>query len=274
MRSARTVPTLDPVDVGDHVCWLVDANEDFAGTARAFLADGKLFGDKVLIVGTTGITDRPRTLPEPGAGNRNRAWEPEAVLGVAPEAMLGVVRREADAASRQGFRALRVLARMDQVWPAGASPAQVARHELGLDALVAAGGALVVCAYHRSGFARASLAQTVGVHPHQLGMGPVMPDFRMFSAGTDCWSVSGVVDGDGATAFRTAVSELLALSAVVRLRCEGLELMDAAGMRALLDATAPYPDRRVVLEGTNATVRRCWALLGYDGLQSTVEFAP
>jgi len=112
------------------------------------------------------------------------------------------------------------------------------------------------------------------VHPHQLGMRPVVPDFRMFSAGTDCWSVSGVVDTDGAAAFRTAVGELLTRSALVRLRCEGLELMDVAGTRALVDAAAAHRDRRLVLEGANATVRRYWALLGYDGPRGAVEFAP
>ena len=271
MRSTRTVPTLDPVEVGDHVCWLVDTDDEFDGSARAFLADSALFGDKVLVVGAAGARwpdcgTSPRTVLDPGAERARGAWDPEAVLGA--------VRREADTASREGFRALRVLARMDQLWPGGASPAEVARHELGLDALVAAGGALVVCAYHRRGFARATLEQSVGVHPHQAGMRPTMPDFRVFSAGTDCWSVSGVVDTDGAAAFHTAVSELLSRSAVVRLRCEGLELMDATGMRALVDAAAAFPDGRVLLEGANETVRRCWTLLGYHAPRTRVELAP
>ncbi|MBC3839280.1 STAS domain-containing protein [Streptacidiphilus sp. 4-A2] len=272
MRSARTLPTLDPVEVGDHVCWLVDQGDDFTGTARAFLSDGALFGDKVLVVGSPGSRwlrhgSAQGLVVDPGAGGgAGSCWDAEAILGV--------VRREADTASREGFRALRVLARMDRLWPDGASPAQVARHELGLDALVAEGGALVVCAYHRHSFPRASVEQSVGVHPHTVGMRPVMPDFRMFSAGRDCWSVSGVVDSDGAASFRTAVSGLLSGSATVRLRCEGLELMDAAGMQALAEAAAAFPGRTVVVEGANETVRRCWALLGYDAAQIPVELAP
>ncbi|QMU70537.1 MEDS domain-containing protein [Streptacidiphilus sp. P02-A3a] len=272
MRSARTLPTLDPVEVGDHVCWLVDPGDDFTGTARAFLSDGALYGDKVLVVGARGPRRQrreaaPELLVDPHAEDTwPDSWDAEA--------MLGVVRREADTANREGFRALRVLARMDQVWPDGASPAEVARHELGLDALVAEGRALVVCAYHRQSFRRASVEQSVGVHPHTVGMRPVMPDFRMFSAESDCWSVSGVVDSDGAATFRTAVSGLLSRSATVRLRCEGLELMDAAGMQALAEAAAAFPDRKVIVEGANETVRRCWALLGYDAPQIPVELAP
>lgn len=272
MRSARTVPTLDPVDVGDHVCWLVDPGDDFTGTARAFLADGALFGDKVLVVGSP-----PTRWLQPGTAP-GLVLDPSAERAdggcLDPDAVLGVVRREADTASRQGFRALRVLARMDLLWPEGASPAEVAHHELGLDAIAAAGRALVVCAYHRSSFSGATLEQTIGVHPHHLGMRQVMPDFRMFSTEPDCWSVSGVVDTDGAATFRTAVSELLSQSATVRLRCEELDLMDAAGLRALAEAAAAHPGRRVVVEGANDTVRRCWALLGYDAPQIQVELTP
>jgi len=271
VRSVRTLPTLDPVEVGDHVCWLVDPGDDFTGTARAFLSDGALLGDKVLVVDSPGTrwlrhgTARGLVV-DIDTERTDGSWDAEA--------MLGVVRREADTANREGFRALRVLARMDRLWPDGATPAEVARHEMGLDALVAEGGALVLCAYHRRSFPRASLEQSVGVHPHTVGMRPVMPDFRMFSAEPNCWSVSGVVDSDGAAAFRTAVSGLLSQSTTVRLRCEDLELMDAAGMQALAEAAAAFPGRTVVVEGANETVRRCWTLLGYDAPQIPVELAP
>ncbi len=86
----------------------------------------------------------------------------------------------------------------------------------------------------------------------------------MFGSGTDCWSVTGVVDADGAAAFRTAVSGLLSRTATLRLRCEDLELMDASGMEALVAAACALPGRRVLVENANPTVRRCWELLGFD----------
>ncbi|WP_033214972.1 MEDS domain-containing protein [Kitasatospora phosalacinea] len=272
MRNSRAVPTLDPVEVGDHVCWLVGPDDDFTTTARAFAADGALFGDKVLLIGA------PDTRWSLGGAPQGLVLDPvaERVGGAAwdPAAMLETVRREADAASRQGFRALRVLARMDRVWPGGASPREIAQHELGLDGLLLAGSAVVVCAYHHVGFHPTALEQAVGVHPHQLGTHAEMPDFRMYSAGTDSWSVSGVVDFEGAGAFRTALDELVARCATVRLRCEDLELMDAAGMRALVDAARESPGRRIVIENADETFRRCWSLLGYDVPQIPVELAP
>ncbi|MHA6763987.1 MEDS domain-containing protein [Streptacidiphilus sp. PAMC 29251] len=272
MRGTRELPTLDLVDTGDHVCWLVDQGEDFMSLARGFLADGALFGDKVLVLGSaeTRWLDRGTAQglyldPETERGTR-AGWGTQAVLAA--------VRREADAAGREGFRALRVLAHADRIWPTGASPRSVARYELDLDALVADTGTLVVCAYHRASFSQATLEVALGVHPHQAGRRSPMPDFRMFSVGTDCWSVSGVVDTDGAAAFRTAVSHLMARSATVRLRCHDLQLMDAAAMEALAHCARALPGRRIVLEGANPTVRRCWTLLGFDTAQVPVELAP
>jgi anti-anti-sigma regulatory factor len=278
VRTARSFPSLDPVDVGDHVCWLVDTDEDFTLCASAFVADGALFGDKVLVVGPAGRGwSRPGRPPgtadglvvmDPGAG-RGRAdpWDPDAVLGM--------VRREADTASREGFRALRVLAQMDRLWPAGVVPGQLTGHELGLDALVALGGAIVVCAYRRDRFPADALREAEGVHPQHLGIrGAAGSGFRIFCTGTDSWSVSGVVDAHGALAFRTAVGQLLARSAVLRLHCGGLELMDVAGMGALAEAARARTGRRVVLHGADETLRRCWDLLGYNAPEIPVEMAP
>lgn len=262
MRRARSIATLGAVEVGDHVCWPAPPDEDFDAAAGAFIADAALFDDKVLILGPAGAVGtahaaRPGVIVvDPGEGPAG--WDPGAI---AP-----LVGREARAAGGQGFRALRVLARMEYVWP-GAAPAsdEVARHELGLDAVIAGGPALMVCSYRTDHFGPEVLHLARGVHPQHLGTSrPVAPNFRMFSQGPDCWSVSGVVDSEGAEAFGVAVRQLAAQSPVLRLRCEDMELIDAAGMRALATAAAEDPARRVVMSGAGATVRRAWALLGLD----------
>jgi ABC-type transporter Mla MlaB component len=259
------LPTLDPVEVGDHVCWLVGPGDDFSGTARAFTADGALVGDKVLILGAVEASGSPDPSAKSARSDTSGASSTSGPI-------LGRVRREAETASREGFRALRVLARMDQFSADRAGPDAAARHELTLDALVALGGTIVVCAYHRTGFGAAILDQVASVHPHHLGTGSVGPAFRLFSTGrTDSWSVSGLVDSEGATAFGTAMRELLSTCGTVRLDCENLEWMDAAGMTALAQSARCFPGRQVVLSRTNETVRRVWGLLGYDSPLVPVE---
>ena len=272
MRIAREVATLDSVGVGDHVCWLVAPGDDYHGTVRSYLAGGERAGDKMLVVGTPQSRWLEQYLPQgllvdPAVERAGgRPWDAGALLGL--------VRREARTAGRQGFRALRVLAQMDRMWPGGVSARELARHELGLDALVASGAAIVVCSYQREAFSAGALEQAAGVHPHHAGRRLQMPDFRMFSVSTDCWSVSGVVDLDGAAAFGTAVRELLASTSVLSLHCQDLQLMDAAAMRALAEAALSIEGRKVLVKGANRTVRRNWSLAGYDAPQIPVELVP
>lgn len=275
MRRARSIPTLDAVEVGDHVCWLAPSEAEFDAIAGAFVADAALYDDKVLILGPAGPlgavpagrTHRPNLVVMESDGNR-AGWDPTA-LG-------SLIGHEARVADGQGFRALRVLARMEYLWP-GSAPAvdHVAKHELGLDAAIAGGRALMVCSYRADHFHPAVLHQAGSVHPQHLGTsGPVAPNFRMFSQGPDCWSVSGVVDSEGADAFGVAVDELASRSPILRLRCDEVELIDAAGMRALARAAAGRPGHRVVVSGAGATVRRAWTLLGLDVACPQVEIEP
>jgi anti-anti-sigma factor len=105
-----------------------------------------------------------------------------------------------------------------------------------------------------------------------VGTGAVGPAFRLFSAGSaDCWSVSGLVDTEGAAVFGNALRELLSRCGTVRLDCEKLEWMDAAGMTALARSARDFPGRQVILNGVNETVRRVWGLLGYDSPLVPVE---
>jgi hypothetical protein len=51
VRATRTLAALDEIGAGDHVCQLLDPADDVIECSRAFVADGALFGDKVVIVG-------------------------------------------------------------------------------------------------------------------------------------------------------------------------------------------------------------------------------
>ncbi|WP_051813375.1 MEDS domain-containing protein [Kitasatospora sp. MBT63] len=242
--------TLDPVDVGDHVCWMVDPGEDTTGPTRAFVADGELFGDMVLLLGES---DGERRGPA--------SWE----------SLFNEVSRGTERADREGFRTLRVLADLSGLPADDTRPEIVARHELRLDALAADRGTILVCVYARAALTPEAIDQAVGVHPHHLGAGPVAPSFRLFSSAGDRWSVSGVVDTEGAASFRTALGELVARVPVLHLDCAGLEFMDSTGLTALAQVARGRQDRRIELRHANETLRRSWSLLGFEHPEIPVE---
>ncbi|MEU3553278.1 MEDS domain-containing protein [Streptomyces fragilis] len=261
MRAPRTLTTLDEVDTGDHVCQVLDRTEDVIDRSRAFVADGALHGDKVLIVGP-GLQPR-------GSEFAQLVLDP-ARLDVS---LLAAVRREAANAGREGFRSLRVLHHVRPASPA--KPAgDLLRSELELEEFAADTGALVVCAYSGADWDPSTLDQIACVHPHHLGSRPASTAFRVYRAGRKGWAVDGIVDSDGALLFGTVLCTLLAHAATVRLRCHALEFFDAAGMRALADAARHLPERKVILEGANETVRLAWKLSGFAVPDIPVVMAP
>ncbi|MFE5207205.1 MEDS domain-containing protein [Streptomyces sp. NPDC056600] len=260
MRAPRALTTLDEVDTGDHVCQVLDRTEDVIDRSRAFVADGALHGDKVLIVGPhlQGGSEFAQLVLDP------------ARLDVS---LLAAVRREAVTAGREGFRSLRVLRHVRPAFPT--EPAdELLRSELELEEFAADTGAMVVCAYSGAGWDPSTLDQIACVHPHHLGSRPASTAFRVYRAGRKGWAVEGIVDSDGSLLFGTVLCTLLARAATVRLLCHTLEFFDAAGMSALADAARHLPDRKVVLEGANETVRLAWKLSGFAVPDIPVVMAP
>lgn len=72
-----------------------------------------------------------------------------------------------------------------------------------------------------------------------------------------------MIDSECADAFNTAARAAIRRSSKVKMRFDALDMIDAAGMHALVDAARHLPDRRIVVEGANETVRLCWELAGY-----------
>ena len=102
----------------------------------------------------------------------------------------------------------------------------------------------------------------------------------MTNAGAGGWTVDGVVDIAEAAEFGAAVQAALATAAangsggVLRLRFDELDLIDAAGLAALVDAVKQTPGSTVRIEGANAEVRRLWRLSGYPAADLPVEMSP
>lgn len=101
----------------------------------------------------------------------------------------------------------------------------------------------------------------------------------MVDAGAGCWAVDGVVDIAGAAAFgiavRAAAASAAANGGVLRLRFDALDLIDAVGLAALVDAIRQnLGGCSVRIEGANEQVRRLWLLSGYGDSGLPVELLP
>lgn len=228
--------------------------------SRAFVADGALFGDKVVIVSP--YAQAPTDVA-------SMVLDPTRMQ----DSLLTAVRREAASAESEGFRSLRVLHHVTDEAVAGGAD-RLLRSELELEEFAADSGALVVCAYQGGDWDAAVLERIRCVHPHYLGNRPMPPSFRLYRTGNDGWTVKGVIDIDGALAFGAILLTLLRRTTTVRLLCHALDFFDAAGMSALADAAGQMPNRKVVLEGTNETVRLAWELSGFADPSLPVVMTP
>lgn len=257
MRAARTLATFDDVDLGDHICWHADSAATSPADVLAYVADGALYGDKLVVVGSTGAASGLARDDVPSASvilDFPRVADPDSVLAA--------VRREARTAAREGYRSVRVLTeRVPAAVPSGTE--ELVAQELKLDEFASESNAIVVCAFRPSQWDAPTLDHVACVHPHEMGIRAEHPAFRMFSTGADSWSVDGVIDSECADAFNTAVRAAIRRSPKVKMCFDTLDMIDAAGMHALVDAARHLPDRRIVVEGANETVRLCWELAGY-----------
>ncbi|MFJ6793853.1 MEDS domain-containing protein [Streptomyces sp. NPDC091268] len=251
--------TLDEVELGDHVCWRLDAPGILYEDAGAYVADGALYGDKIVVVGS----GRP---PSPSPYDDGLRPSGAVVLDLPPstdcDVVVAAVRREARTAAREGFRAVRVLTERVPVMAPGAAEELLAQ-ELKLDEFAAESGAMVVCAFRPFEWDAPTLEHVASVHPHEMGTRAERPAFRMYCTGSDMWSVDGVIDSECALAFNAATRAAVRNTSTVTLRFDRVEMIDAAGMHALIDAARHRPGCRIVVEGANETVRLVWELAGY-----------
>lgn len=267
MRTARALATFDDVELGDHVCWHTESAAATPADVLAYVADGALYGDKIVVVGSAGTASG---LPREAVPSASVILDFPRVAN--PDAVLAAVRREARTAVREGYRSVRVLTEpVPAAAPSGAE--ELVAHELRLDEFASESNAIVVCAFKPSQWDGPTLEHVACVHPHEMGIRAERPAFRMFSTGADSWSVDGVIDSECADAFNAAVRAALRGSPSVKLRFDTLDMIDAAGMHALVDAARHLPERRIVVEGANETVRLCWELAGYASAGMPVVMA-
>ncbi|OQR64598.1 hypothetical protein B6E66_08340 [Streptomyces maremycinicus] len=266
MRTARTLVTFDDVELGDHVCWRPDSAARSSADVLAYVADGALYGDKIVVVGSAGVASG---LPPDAVPSASVVLDLPRVAD--PDSVLAAVRREARTAAREGYRSVRVLT--EPVPAASGGAEELVAQELRLDEFASESNAIVVCAFRPSEWDATTLEHVACVHPHEMGIRAERPAFRMYSTGADSWSVDGVIDSECAASFSAALRAAIHRSPRVKLRFDTLDMIDAAGMHALVDAARRLPGRRIVVEGANETVRLCWELAGYASADLPVVMA-
>lgn len=256
-RGEATKPAGDlrwTLESGEHVCWLVRSRAEYEAGERELLARAAQTGESVMILGR-----RVRTRHQaPGvtAGLDARA-------GRGGSAMVDLLREQALRVGRSG-RPLRILARMEHLAPPDAGLEELIAREMDVAELTGHGVTSVVCAYQHTAWQAELLSGVSAVHARLIGPPAHSASFRIVPAAADAWAVHGTVGYEAAAAFEATMRALLARSSWLRLDCAQLELIDAAGWRALIAATTGTPGAQVLLERVNDTVAAAWRLSGYE----------
>lgn len=234
---------------------VVESDDEYDRLVRPLLDEGARSGDKLIVFGSTG--------PEI-AGD---VFHHDVPLGTG---MLTRLRAEVDAAGRQGYRGVRVVANMDQLGDPLSLPELLA-FELSLDRAVTELGATMLCAYRSECFDRDSVAVAMSAHPCGYGMNSKDVGFRMWSGAGDCWNVSGALDLINAGTFRAALTSAASTTTRLRLMFVELRFVDLAGVQALADVTEMIPGLSLTVTTHSNSFRRCWRMLGYDETCPRVE---
>jgi hypothetical protein len=246
------------LDAGEHVCWQVRSQQDYAAGERELITQARRAGGDVLVVGG-----------EPAGPGQDRRTDPRESAAAA----LGDVRRRTHAARRRG-QLLWVLAAMEQLAPPDAVLNDVIASELELAELAAETETPVVCAYHAERWPPGTLGDIATVHSRVVGIQEDMAGFRLrYEDAGGGYCLEGSVGFEGLRAFTATLRGALTRSPRVRLGCQGLEMIDAAAWRALVETVATVPGASVVLEYANETVVDAWRMSAYEATAVTVQGA-
>lgn len=249
---------------GEHVCWQVSSPQEYAQGQRELIAHTARSGARLLIVGS----------PVDGADVAGAVRVLDSAFGASSARAAGavshVVRREVHEARRSGQK-VRVLAGMDHLARPRQSLEELITHEMDLGELATHGGTSVVCAYSRTLWNPGMIQDLAAVHSRVIGLQPRTAVFRLTRADAESWWLEGTVGLESLRAFSAAVRGALARTPRARLRCTGLDLIDAAAWRALVETVVQAGDGSLVLEDVNEIVRATWRMSGYAGYGAAIE---
>ncbi|HVL34018.1 MAG TPA: MEDS domain-containing protein [Actinomycetota bacterium] len=267
MTFAQTTDGMALLDIpkGAHVCLVVHHPAAYLTLAEALLERGRAENEKLFAFGPH-ASDALRTL-----GSAALTADPRVVFlenrPLDPSTMFAMFERQASLARAEGYAGIRVIADMDWLLPGDPSADELVRFELLLDRLVLELGATVVCAYRVASFEAETIDGVAAVHP--IVSGCAEPPFRMVSAGSAQWQLSGEVDICSLPHFEAAF-EAATNAGACDIDVTGLDFIDVRGMRAVARAcaSAPHPIR---LRGVSPTIRRFWSIAGFEDVIPLTE---
>lgn len=251
---------------GRHVCWVVDDDSVYDQRAAAFLCARRDLEQKRVAFGRDGsrslqMLERDADL----AADPRLAFLDGGTLDA--ERMFAGFRRHSALARAEGHTGLRVVADMDWLLAAEATPETVIGFELLLDRLIVELDATVVCAYRRRSFEPRAISGFRSVHPLHVGC-EEPPAFSIVAAPEGTWRLFGEVDAPAALNLAAALSAVPDSPCVIDV--SGLEFIDVAGMRTIAEH-ARTRGCAVELRHARASVARYWRLSGFDEYAPTVR---
>ena len=247
---------------GEHVCWRADSLREFtAGRAALAAQAGRCAGGLLVLDGTSVGTTDP-SAAQPASSSAAAGQDVGSKLLAVRERM-----RQWDGGGAVPW----VLASMEQLSVPDAPVAEVVALELELAELAAATNTAVVCAYQASLWQPAVLRDIVAVHSRIVGIDAGSAGFRLRLLGGHSYVLEGSVGFESLRAFATALRGALIRTPHLRLGCERLELIEAAGWRVLVETVAGTPGASLLLEGVNETVHGAWLLSGYGAAGIAVQ---
>jgi ABC-type transporter Mla MlaB component len=275
----------DPQGLGphDHVCWVYDAPQDYAETARNFLLEGLRAGERLLCIGDVAVrsaTRGPAALPHASALVRSgrldllRSSETSADerAGCSVADQLHFYSSAVERARADGYTGLRVAAEVTELASEPSRWAEHLRWEHLADRFIATDpGMATLCAYRAGAVDDAMLTGLGVLHPLTGGVGPVI-SFRLFF---DCDAL--VLTGDIDSFCVERLAFLLRATQVsgseVTLDVSRLGFIDGAGTAALADWGRALADGGMTLRlrGASPAFRQIWAVLGLGNAAHLVD---
>jgi anti-anti-sigma factor len=279
MAQGTAVKQAGCVAPGDHLCLAFDTDDEQRGVLMPYLITALAEGHKVVYLsdGTapetlTGWFRSHRVDAEPawarGQLEMRRAEDVFLTSGTFdPEATYRSAAQDAAAARQAGFRGLLVTGEMSWALSRLGCPERLADFEAGLQPVLHATQFSGICQYDRRLFGTREADRLITIHP-LLASPECLYHDRVLRItlvfGPPGLAVVGTVDTENFTAVAEALRRFAdRRPGDIRLDMAGLDFIDVAGLRVLVECAASLRDRQLHIANLSPSLRRVMELVGW-----------